>query len=723
MAASTYFDQVQQLYIAYFGRPADTVGQAFWATQIDAANGSIASVIAGFSASAESVALFGSATSAQKVTAIYQNAFGRAPEAAGLAFWVAQLDSGKVSQAQASWTIQQAAGPGDASAVNNKLIAAKAFTAQIDTNAEITGYNGAAAAALARAYLSKADATYASIANVAVDSVAAVGTATGTVVVTPPTTPVIPAAFTATVTNHVTTFAGTATGDISVAWAGAVNASDATFTRGGNVSTPVTFSNLGATSVSLASPEVLTGSVATLVGLTVSGTGGVKLTDTAVALSAKAFAANTSTDVLTVSTSAATATSLANLTGFEAIHLAGSTAVVTVANGAGTVVDTSAAARVTLGSGGQTFNGSTGDDTVVGGTGTDVISAGTGSNTLTGGNGNDTFNIAGNDTVSDLNTGDVLNILNTGVLNIGDVSAFVATALTANAGSAVINAAIGGGLIDLSLATGTNGFTLYGSIGNDTVIGSAKADIISGGLGVNTLTGGLGNDTFSSAGTDTITDLTTGDVLNVVASGITTANNVSAFVATASTSNAGTATLNASAAGSTIDMALATGANGFNIVGGTGNDIITGSVRADVLTGAGGANLLTGGLGTDTFTFITSGSSTATVFSNITDFASGTDSIKTGAGVTSLNQDGTYTAVGNGGTVATNITAAVTAGNTAASHTAAANDAYRVTITGTGAANYIFQDTDGDGVVGANELVIQLTGSSSSILAAADFVV
>ena len=98
MAASTYFDQVQQLYIAYFGRPADTVGQTYWATQIDAANGSIASVIAGFSASAESVALFGSATSAQKVTAIYQNAFGRAPEAAGLAYWVAQLDSGKVAR-------------------------------------------------------------------------------------------------------------------------------------------------------------------------------------------------------------------------------------------------------------------------------------------------------------------------------------------------------------------------------------------------------------------------------------------------------------------------------------------------------------------------------------------------------------------------------------------------------------------------------------------------
>lgn len=95
MAALTYFDQVQQLYIAYFGRPADPVGQAYWATQIDAANGSIASVIAGFSASAESAALFGNSTTTQKVTAIYQNAFNRAPEATGLAYWAALLDSGR----------------------------------------------------------------------------------------------------------------------------------------------------------------------------------------------------------------------------------------------------------------------------------------------------------------------------------------------------------------------------------------------------------------------------------------------------------------------------------------------------------------------------------------------------------------------------------------------------------------------------------------------------
>ena len=153
MAASTYFAQIQNLYIAYFGRPADPTGLNFWARKVDAANGNVDAVIAGFSASAESAALFGNKSSVDKVIAIYQNAFGRAPEPAGLAFWVQKLDSGEVTQAQASYTIQQNAGPGDKAAVENKLAAAQAFTAQIDTTAEIQGYQGEASAASARAFL------------------------------------------------------------------------------------------------------------------------------------------------------------------------------------------------------------------------------------------------------------------------------------------------------------------------------------------------------------------------------------------------------------------------------------------------------------------------------------------------------------------------------------------------------------------------------------------
>ncbi|MCO8164199.1 DUF4214 domain-containing protein [Pseudomonas sp. 21LCFQ010] len=191
MAASAYFNQVQQLYIAYFGRPADPTGLNFWAANIDAAGGNLNGVIAGFSASSESKALYASATTAQLVSSIYVALFNRNPEPAGLAYWVQQIDSGTVSGPRAAYEILSSAGPGDASAIANKVSAATAFTSQIDTQAEISGYSGSTAANYGRAFLSGVDATPVSLNNATASSSLAttVATATGTnVVVTPPAT-------------------------------------------------------------------------------------------------------------------------------------------------------------------------------------------------------------------------------------------------------------------------------------------------------------------------------------------------------------------------------------------------------------------------------------------------------------------------------------------------------------------------------------------------------
>jgi hypothetical protein len=48
MAAADYMDQVQKLYIAYFGRPADPTGLNYWASQVNAAGGNMVVAIAGF---------------------------------------------------------------------------------------------------------------------------------------------------------------------------------------------------------------------------------------------------------------------------------------------------------------------------------------------------------------------------------------------------------------------------------------------------------------------------------------------------------------------------------------------------------------------------------------------------------------------------------------------------------------------------------------------------
>jgi len=138
--------------------------------------------------------LYAGVSTAQKVTTIYLVLFNRTPEPVGLAYWASQIDSGTLSQAQAAYQIQSSAGPGDPAAVANKLVAAKAFTALLDTGAEIAGYSGAAAATFARSFLSSVDATPASlaiaIAPAALESsVVAVVTQTALVIPIIPTSP------------------------------------------------------------------------------------------------------------------------------------------------------------------------------------------------------------------------------------------------------------------------------------------------------------------------------------------------------------------------------------------------------------------------------------------------------------------------------------------------------------------------------------------------------
>ena len=142
--------QLEQLYLAYFGRPADFDGLVFYTSQ---PNATIWDVAAAFSASPESQALYGSGFNASVINNIYQNLFNRDAEPAGLLYWSQQVASGALSPAGAALGILLGAQNADAVSVANKLAAATAFTNALDTAAEIIGYNGQDAAAAARAFL------------------------------------------------------------------------------------------------------------------------------------------------------------------------------------------------------------------------------------------------------------------------------------------------------------------------------------------------------------------------------------------------------------------------------------------------------------------------------------------------------------------------------------------------------------------------------------------
>lgn len=179
MAASDYTNQIQQIYLAYLGRPADPAGLAYWADQVDSQGGDLSLVLSGFAASAESAALYGEMSTNQTISAIYANLFKRDADDAGVAYWQAQIESGTVDPAQAALAILLGAQDNDITAASNKLTAANAFTASVAASGA-TGYSEAAALTVGRDFLNSIDASDASLANLDTAVAAAVAQATGT---------------------------------------------------------------------------------------------------------------------------------------------------------------------------------------------------------------------------------------------------------------------------------------------------------------------------------------------------------------------------------------------------------------------------------------------------------------------------------------------------------------------------------------------------------------
>lgn len=183
MAAQDYTAVVQQLYISYFGRPADYFGLQNFSAQLDAMGApktfaevqaavqadaagttALSKLINTFNNSAESAALYGTDNTqigiSKFVANIYQNVLGREADTAGFNFWVNAITSGGLSKANAAAAITQGAlnntsdqGKLDALTVQNKLNVATAFTTALDTPTEFNAYAGDNAAATGRSLL------------------------------------------------------------------------------------------------------------------------------------------------------------------------------------------------------------------------------------------------------------------------------------------------------------------------------------------------------------------------------------------------------------------------------------------------------------------------------------------------------------------------------------------------------------------------------------------
>jgi hypothetical protein len=83
-----------RLYEAFFKRPPDPDGFAYWTAQLDQGKGLVRAAQS-FASLSEFQRTYGTLTNAQFVDLVYNNVLGRAPDAPGKAYWVGQLDAKK----------------------------------------------------------------------------------------------------------------------------------------------------------------------------------------------------------------------------------------------------------------------------------------------------------------------------------------------------------------------------------------------------------------------------------------------------------------------------------------------------------------------------------------------------------------------------------------------------------------------------------------------------
>jgi hypothetical protein len=161
--ATTYYNDLQKLYVAYFNRPADPGGLVFWEGVVEKANGNTAAVSAEFAKSPEYKDAFAGQTNEQIVDTIYKNIFGHAADATGRAFYAAALTEKRITVDLVVKDIAGGAQGTDLTAFNNKVKAAEAFTTALDTDAEKAGYAGTDALKLAKEFIAgvTTDASYA----------------------------------------------------------------------------------------------------------------------------------------------------------------------------------------------------------------------------------------------------------------------------------------------------------------------------------------------------------------------------------------------------------------------------------------------------------------------------------------------------------------------------------------------------------------------------------
>lgn len=122
--------QVAELYVATFNRAPDAGGLDYWVNKSFGGNPTIEQIAQSFFDQPEAREFYPEGTTnTEFVTSIYDNLFNRVPDAAGLAYWVAELDNGTMTRSVMIEAMKNGALGTDVTIIANKAIVGLAYAA------------------------------------------------------------------------------------------------------------------------------------------------------------------------------------------------------------------------------------------------------------------------------------------------------------------------------------------------------------------------------------------------------------------------------------------------------------------------------------------------------------------------------------------------------------------------------------------------------------------
>lgn len=162
MGIEVYQDQVERAYVAYYGRPAEAAGLAFWEDALSRVGGDPAKLINDFGHSTEATSYYAGMNVSQQINKIYNLMFNRDAEPTGLNYWVDLVSRGGATPASIMLEVANGAQANDKAILDNKVAVSDYFTADISANPDHAAWYSAHGDTI-HTWLSKIDSTAASV--------------------------------------------------------------------------------------------------------------------------------------------------------------------------------------------------------------------------------------------------------------------------------------------------------------------------------------------------------------------------------------------------------------------------------------------------------------------------------------------------------------------------------------------------------------------------------